>query len=639
MTEVLLMQEISMENKPTAASRYDGIDLLYGFLCILFGFLFLRGITSGGPGDWGFGLTILTAVFVLAVSVYRLVTNKDAAERKINWGEAILLPVMILLLGGTFGFTTGIGMKITSMVLEVILILYWIYILFGNRHGGRLDGSAFVDSITAFLLMPFGNFVTLFGALFRKKDKKHSSVFVSILIGLAAAIIPTLIVFLLLSGDLLFKDLTKQIGDFLKEYFIIDLITFIASIPVSMYLFAVLYANRKGKYADLIQEDSRKRAADAVRVINPVIACTALVPVIILYIVYLGLHIGYYFSAFRQHLPEGFTVSGYARSGFFELLIVALINLFFIAVGTVFIKNGKDGKRPLSWAIFASVFSLLTIGLMVSAASKMVLYIRIFGMTYLRVSTMWFMIFIGIVFLYILIRQFALKFNVIGVTVITGVFMFLVFIYSSPDAWIARYNIDAWRAGKLDKIDVEALDKLSDGATPYLIDRAEDPDPEVSKAATAALARRAALERKTLLESNVGYLYAQNKLDAYAKKVAGTDKDISDIVFTITNDTTEPIQTVSLEFTSYKIFSSVESSVSCEHADGSPYAPGEVIYVSFSVPEGSDRSDFDIRITVYTPDGKSYYTGSVSSWDFSDSCYSFSFTGSSLYGFDIVRKD
>ncbi|MBR0142717.1 MAG: DUF4173 domain-containing protein [Clostridia bacterium] len=633
------MQETTMEKKAVAASRYDAIDLLYGFLCVFFGFFFLKGITAGGPGDMGFGMTILTVVFVSAVFIYRAVTQKDSAGRKINWGEAILLPVLILLLGGTFGFTTGVGMKITSLVLIVVLILYWIFILFGNREAGRLDGSSFADSLTAFLIMPFGNYVTLFGALFRKREKKHAGAFGSVLIGLAAAIIPTLVVILLLSGDLLFKDLTKQIGDFLKEYFIIDLITFVASIPVSMYLFAVLYANRKGKLAGVISQESKHRAAEAVRIVNPVIACSAMTPVILLYIVYLGLHIGYYFSAFRQHLPEGFTVSGYARSGFFELLVVALINLSFIAVGSIFIRHDENGKRPLSWAIFASIFSLLTIGLMISAASKMVLYIRIFGMTYLRVSTMWFMIFIGIAFIYILIRQFALRFNVVGATIVTGILMFLVFIYSSPDAWIAKYNIDTWKAGKLDTVDVEALDKLSDGATPYLIILAEDPDPKVSQAASAALSRRAALEKKTLLESNVGYLYAQNKLEAYAKKVAGTDKDISDLIFTITNDSSDPIKSISMDFTSYKLFGSVESSMGCENANGSPYEKGDVVYVSFPIPEGSDRNDFSIGVTVYTMDGSSYYAGSISSWDFKSSCSDFSITGGGFSGFDLIRKE
>ena len=625
------MQETAAEKKVLTASRYDAVDLLYGLLCVLFGFFFLRGVTSG-PGNMGFGMTILTTVFVVSVFVYRAVTQKDAADRKINWTESILLPVMILLLGGTFGFTTGVGMKITSMVLIVLLTVYWIYILFGNRGAPRLDASVFPDSLTAFLIMPFGNFITLFGALFRKREKKHAGALGSVLIGLV-------IVFLLLSGDLLFKDLTKQIYDFLKEYFIRDLVTFFFSIPVAMYLFAVLYANRKGKLTNVITLEAEHRAAEAVRVVNPVIACSAMAPVILLYIVYLGLHVGYYFSAFRQHLPEGFTVSGYARSGFFELLIVALINLVFIAAGSIFIRHDENGRRPLSWALFSSLFSLLTIGLMVSAVSKMVLYIRIFGMTYLRVSTMWFMIFIGIVFVYILIRQFALRFNVIGVTVVTGVLMFLVFIYSSPDAWIAKYNIDAWRRGKLDTVDVEALDKLSDGATPYLITLAGESDPKISKAATAALSRRAALERKPLLESNVGYLYAQNKLEAYADKVAGTDKDIRDLVFTITNDSSEPIQSISLDFTSYKIFSSVESSMGCEHADGTPYEKGETVYVNFPVPEGSDRDDFDIRVTVYTMDGSSYYAGSIAAWDFRDSCYDFSIVGESFTGFDIIRKE
>ena len=632
------MQDVT-EKSPVKISPYDGLDLLYGFLSVLFGFLFLKGVTSGGPGNMGFGMTIFTFVFVAAVFLYRFASRKDTADRKIHWGEAILLAVLILILGGTFGFTTGVGMKITSLVLEIILILYWIYVLFGNREANRMDSSAFADSLTAFLIMPFGNFVTLFGALFRKRAKKNAGAFGSVLIGLVIAIIPTLVIFLLLSGDMLFKDMTRHIGEFLKEYFVVDLITFIASIPVSMYLFAALYANRKGKLADSIDEAAKHKAAESVRFLNPVIACSAMVPVILLYIVYLGLHIGYYFSAFRQNLPEGFTAAEYARSGFFELLIVALINLCFIVAGSLFIRNDENGKRPLSWALFSALFSLLTIGLVASAMSKMALYISFFGMTYLRVSTTWFMLFIGIVFLFILIRQFAPRFNVIGVTIVTGVLMFAVFSYSSPDAWISAYNIDAWKTGKLSSIDVEALDRLSDGATPYLITLAEDPDQEVSAAATAALSRRASLKEKPLLSSNVGYLYAESRLKAYAEKVKGTDKDISEIHLNVRNDSDEPIQSLEVAFTSYGLFNDVRSTVSCTHADGSPYQKDELITISIPFPEEADRKDYDLGVTVYMPDGRSFYTGSISSWELEESSNSYSIVGNSSTGFDLIRSD
>ncbi|MBR5742493.1 MAG: hypothetical protein IKX85_01725, partial [Clostridia bacterium] len=180
---------------------YDGSDLLYGILSIVFGFLFLKGITSGGAENLGVGMTLLTVFYVISVFIYRTLSRGDASGRRVSWGETVLFAAMILLLGGTYAFTTGVGMKATSLILEVVLILYWVFVLFGNRKENRLDGAAFADSLTAFLIMPFASFLTLFGALFRKRGKRNSGTLGSVLLGLAIAIIPTTVVFLLLSGD------------------------------------------------------------------------------------------------------------------------------------------------------------------------------------------------------------------------------------------------------------------------------------------------------------------------------------------------------------------------------------------------------------------------------------------------------
>jgi hypothetical protein len=54
---------------------------------------------------------------------------------------------------------------------------------------------------------------------------------------------------------------------------------------------------------------------------------------------------------------------------------------------------------------------------------------------------------------------------------------------------VARYNVNAYRSGKLETVDVAHLDSLGGAAVPYLMELAEDADPEVADMARDILDR------------------------------------------------------------------------------------------------------------------------------------------------------
>ncbi|MGH2704134.1 MAG: DUF4153 domain-containing protein [Actinomycetota bacterium] len=81
--------------------------------------------------------------------------------------------------------------------------------------------------------------------------------------------------------------------------------------------------------------------------------------------------------------PEAPTVAAYARRGFFELIAVAALCLPVLLAGEWLARSGKGGLRI--FRALAAVFVALLFAVLASAAHRMLLYGRAFGLTEARV--------------------------------------------------------------------------------------------------------------------------------------------------------------------------------------------------------------------------------------------------------------
>lgn len=104
------------------------------------------------------------------------------------------------------------------------------------------------------------------------------------------------------------------------------------------------------------------------------------------YIVFIFSQFTYLFAAFSGELPFGYSVSGYARQGFFEMSTVAAINFGLIILGEIFSRRKSDGSLPKIWKYFSLFFCIFTLLLIIIAAAKMMLYINTYGLTGKRIA-------------------------------------------------------------------------------------------------------------------------------------------------------------------------------------------------------------------------------------------------------------
>ena len=173
-------------------------------------------------------------------------------------------------------------------------------------------------------------------------------------------------------------------------------------------------------------------------------------------------------SGFTGLLPESFSYAEYAREGFFQLCLVSVINLFVISAVIVFMRRNNKANTVLL-KIISIIFSVFTLVLIATAISKLVMYIDFYGLTPKRVHAAWFMAVLAVIFILIIIRQFAKKLNAVAVSIVVLVIMFAAIALPDIDGYIAEYNVDRYLNGTLETVDVDAMKDLGLSAVPQMV--------------------------------------------------------------------------------------------------------------------------------------------------------------------------
>jgi hypothetical protein len=251
---------------------------------------------------------------------------------------------------------------------------------------------------------------------------------------------------------------------------------FIFGIPIAAYLFGAVFGNVARRHTFHISSEGSLRTFNTVHVLPRASLYVPLALFILLYVVYFIAMGSYLFSGLQGELPVAYTYAEYARQGFFELCGVATINLCILAGIWLLAKRGEQ-EYPLALRVLSGLLALFTCLLIITAASKMLLYIQTYGLTPLRVYTTWFMVLMLLSFLALLIWHFK-PYNVARPLIILVTVFTLGLGLANTNGFIADYNVERYLSGQTKLIDVETLTYLSDPALPALYrlqDASSDP--------------------------------------------------------------------------------------------------------------------------------------------------------------------
>lgn len=196
------------------------------------------------------------------------------------------------------------------------------------------------------------------------------------------------------------------------------------------------------------------------RTAEPVIGITFTGMISLVYLIFCFIQIVYLFGGWGT-LPEDYTYASYAREGFFQLVFVCLINL---ALVLICMKRFRENKLLRGILTF---ISLCTYIMTASSAYRMILYIQVYYLTFLRLFVLWALFVISLLMTGALIMIYRENFPLVKYCLIVVTSFYLLFSFSHPDYWIARYNLGH-------SISAERLQQSRDDGTYYSLEVFKD---------------------------------------------------------------------------------------------------------------------------------------------------------------------
>jgi len=460
MEDIMIVQE--KEASKTVVKKED----IYLIVCsvllgVLFDFLFYKK-----------ALGISYTLFVIAFYLVFLGILRDKIAFRFSFGWFLSIPI-IALSATYFVFSNQIFATLNFLIIPILIIAQTILITQENNHKWY-DASFIKDIFYGIFNRAFSHtskpFVIILSSLRIRKSSKKYDVFMKILIGLTISIpLLIIIVSLLASADRIFQHLmdeilssfgTINIGDFSLQ----GIIALLIMIIVFSYIWSFSNPSQSIQAQMQYSLESNNRSWD------PIISITILVAINSVYLVFTLIQFAYMFGALNNALPPDFTYAEYARRGFFELLMVTLINFSLVLSSIRFTrKDGKLVSRTVQ--ILHSLLILCTVVILSSAYLRMSLYEAVYGYTYLRVLTHSFMIFLGVLFVIAFYKIWNERISLLKPYIVIGIIAYLILNFANIDELIANNNLD--RYIKTGKLDTYYLKNLSYDSLPVLVNLLE----------------------------------------------------------------------------------------------------------------------------------------------------------------------
>ena len=403
----------------------------------------------------------------------------------------LLIPILFFAVG------TFVRKEPLTTVMNYLITLILLAIFAHTFRKGRWINYGLGDYVTSFFSLLLAALSRPIVAIRKGKPESEDHIGEGItkkstwkgslpyLRGLIIAI-PILILFtsLLASADLVFAE---YLNNFLGIFNLEDLSEYIFRgfyIVVMGYLIGGVYlhAFTNEKVESLTLEEKSWLP----RFLGFPESVTVLGSVELIFTLFVGVQIRYFFGGQANINLQGFTYAEYARRGFGELIVVSVLSLIlFLSLSSISKRENKFQKKVYSFLGVLLVFFLGVI--LVSAYQRLLLYEEAYGFTRLRTSAHLFMLWLGLLLVAVVIlellgnqRAFVQGF------LFTAIGFILSLNLINVDGIIVNQNLKHATSinsigikedsGNSDGLDIDYLYSLSSDAVPALVSAEKNPD-------------------------------------------------------------------------------------------------------------------------------------------------------------------
>ena len=362
-------------------------------------------------------------VFFFAVSSVLLLQKTRKVYQKAASKSILLLYCLSLAVGLSTFLTDNTAIIILNFIALFLLIVSILLLSFANTTGWDFGDYLKEVFLTALLSVGYIGKPTsdMKAYLEREKNNGKSKTRYVILGILLSVPLVVILAALLSSADLVFARLLAKIFHFNA-----------ADVFFLLLFFFGLYSAYCGIRYVADKDNDFAKPGHPLREPLPVIILS--VSISLLYLLFSLVQFLYLFAGGLQ-LPSGITYADYARKGFFQLLLVCILNLLFVLL----VKKKIQKSRTLD--ILLLTISCCTFVMIASSALRMYLYIRAYQLTFLRVFVLVALFTLTVLFVGVIIKILHERFDLLRFGVAAIGILYCLFAFSHSEYFIARYNL------------------------------------------------------------------------------------------------------------------------------------------------------------------------------------------------------
>lgn len=366
------------------------------------------------------GVTYL--LYIVATLVFFSLVMKTLGH-ELKKGSAFYMISMVLLSISTFCTDDSriiFFNKWGIFLLMMSLLLNQFYDTSKWKLGKYLSSILMMLGCIGEMDRPFSDGI----AFLETKDKKRNTIILYGLLGVTLATpILVIVILLLSSADAVFREIADSIFRAIRVENLFGIAIRVVLVTFVSYLLIAFLCNKR------ISEEVKNR-----RTGEPVLAITVTALLSVVYLLFSGIQIIYLFIGNMQ-LPEGYTYAEYAREGFFQLLAVSILNLVIVLCCMSFFRESKVLK------VILTIMSACTFIMIASSVLRMMIYIRFYYLTFLRILVLWALALLFVLFMGVIISIYKEHFPLFQYSMVVVTVFYLVFSFLHPDYLIAKVNL------------------------------------------------------------------------------------------------------------------------------------------------------------------------------------------------------
>lgn len=366
----------------------------------------------------------VTFPFFVAGSLLFLCLSLAKLGTTLKRGSAFYMAAMVLL--GISTFCTDDVRLIFFNKLGIFLLMMSLLLrqYFDTSKWGL---GKFLGSICRLTFCSIGEISCPFrdAAEFRKRktgkeDRRIWALGIGILVGVPLVLV---VMVLLSAADAVFRQMTDKFLENISLGNIVNVLFRIAFMFLLSYCLTSYLCKKKMK-----EEVKDKRTGE------PVLAITVTGMLTVLYLIFSVIQIAGLFMG-KLQLPAGYSYAEYAREGFFQLLVVSLLNLVIVLVCLNFFRESNVLK------VILTLMSLCTFIMIASSAMRMCIYIMYYYLTFLRVLVLWALALLSVLFVGVIVNIYRESFPLFRYSMTVVTVLYLALSFAHPDYIIARVNV------------------------------------------------------------------------------------------------------------------------------------------------------------------------------------------------------